>query len=238
MRRKLEPVVELDEFVRVAGLVLERSLEKPVGEPGIARKEGPVQVRSNRVGAATALVARLAIVAEAMDDPAEWLGRLVEFGAASVVFEAGDRQWLTIRERALEQHVADQTRRSSRGGEGEDAGSRQDLPAHVAVRASEKLIATADREKRATTFDERDELTVPGGNIVGNQQLIAILASAHIHEVRVLGYPLATPDRADSDVEITPFAPALQDGHVASVGIDVEQLRIHMGNHELHGMKR
>ena len=66
-----------------------------------------MEVGADRAAGAAALVAALAVVAEARDHAPERLGALVEERAAGVVLEAGQRAPLAGLELALEQDVAD-----------------------------------------------------------------------------------------------------------------------------------
>ena len=108
MRLTFELVGERLELGRVAaGPVGERLGEQPVGEPRVAGQQRAVQVRAEHAAGAAALVAALAVVAEAGEDAAERLGAVVEARPAGVVLEAGQRAPLAGLELALEQHVAD-----------------------------------------------------------------------------------------------------------------------------------
>ena len=66
-----------------------------------------MQVRADHAAGAAALVAALAVVAEAGEHAPERLGAVLEHRAAGVVLEAGQRARLAGLELALEQDVAD-----------------------------------------------------------------------------------------------------------------------------------
>ena len=124
MRRGLELVVERLEDRRLPARAVRRRLrEQPVGEPGVAREQRPVQVRADRAADPAALVAALAVVAEARDHASERLGALVEDRAAGVVLEPGERPRLAG-EVALEQDVADHPPLAREGLEREHADAR------------------------------------------------------------------------------------------------------------------
>ena len=72
---------------------------------GLRGQQRAVEVRAVDAAGAAALVAGLAVVAEARDHAAERLGALVEVRAAGVVLEAGERA--RSGPGAVEQHVAD-----------------------------------------------------------------------------------------------------------------------------------
>src|SRR3954468_13519975 len=102
MRLHLERIVERVEHRRfAAGLMGDRLCKQPVAEPRVAGQQRPVEVRTDRPARAATLVAALAVVPEARDDPAERLRALVQECSPGVVLEPGERARLA-RERALE----------------------------------------------------------------------------------------------------------------------------------------
>ena len=108
MCARLEHVGERLELRRLAaGPVRERLREQPVGEPRVAGKQRPVEVRPDRAADARALEAALAVVPEAGDHATEGLGAWVELGAARMVLEARERVDRARVELAPEQDVAD-----------------------------------------------------------------------------------------------------------------------------------
>ena len=120
---------------------------------GSAAAAGRAGTCRHAAGAA-ALVAALAVVAEAGDDAAERLGAGVEQRAARVVLEAGQRPPLARLQLALEQDVADHPPRPGdrvereerrRPGSSVAATSRYDAP--------EQLVAAADGEHRRAARD-------------------------------------------------------------------------------------
>src|SRR5690348_14471941 len=104
----LQLVPERLELGRLApGAMRERLRQQPVCEPGIARQQGPVEVRAEDTAGAAALEAALAVVSEACQHAPERLRAVLEHGAARVVLEARERAPLAGLELALEQDVAD-----------------------------------------------------------------------------------------------------------------------------------
>src|SRR5205085_12052133 len=93
--------------LRRARAVGERLRQQPVREPRVPRQERAVEVRADDPAGPAALVAALAVVAEARDDAAERLGAGIEVGPARVVLEARKRSLLARLQLALQQHVAD-----------------------------------------------------------------------------------------------------------------------------------
>src|SRR3954471_3920946 len=144
VRLPFELVGQRLECRRVAEAVGESLREHPVGEPGIAGKEWPVEIGADGTSDAAALVPALAVVAEAGDDATEGLGAAVEVCAAGVVLETGERAHDARRELALEQDVADHARLPGIRHEREEADAREIRSMEVAVRAAHELVAAAD----------------------------------------------------------------------------------------------
>ena len=71
---------------------LQREGDQVVGQPGVLGQQRAVQVGADQVVAAHALEPVAAVVAEAVQHPAEGAGAVAEVGAAAVVLEAGDRR--------------------------------------------------------------------------------------------------------------------------------------------------
>src|SRR5205085_8092243 len=92
--------------LRRARAVRERLREQPVREPRVARQERAVQVRPHDPAGPAALVAALAVVAEARDDAAERLGARVQVRPAGVVLEARECPFVARLTLALQQPVA------------------------------------------------------------------------------------------------------------------------------------
>ena len=191
MRLRLELVVQRLEDRRLAARAVRRRLrQQPIGEPGVAREQRPVQVRADRAADATALVAALAVVPEPGDHASERLGALVEDGAPGVVLEPGERP-LLARKGALEQDIADHPPLARVGLQREHAGAREVAAVAVAVEAAEELVAAADGECRGATGDRLAKPLALRGQVVCDQRLLAVLSAADVVEVVCPG-----PDRA------------------------------------------
>src|SRR5690348_5462961 len=160
---RLQPL--LDAAVR------ERLLEQPVGEPRVAREKRTVQIGAVRALVAAALEARLPVVPEPKDDPAERLGAVVQDGAARVVLEAG--QGLTG-PRALEKHVADHAALAGDRVERKQPDPRELHAGDVAVVSPEQLIPAAHGEERGAALDRLAERLALRRQVVCDELLFAI----------------------------------------------------------------
>jgi hypothetical protein len=107
MRLLFELVCKRLQLSTLAEAMLERPRQEPVGQPGVPRKERPVEVRADGRADPNALQAALAVVAEARHDPTERLRVGVEPRDSGVVLETGQRPAHTRLELALQQAVAD-----------------------------------------------------------------------------------------------------------------------------------
>ena len=71
--------------------------------------------------------------------------------------------------------------------------------------------------------------------VLGDEQLVAILAAADEVEVGGLGVErLADAQRPLLELEPAPFEAPPDDLHVAAVGVDREVLGVELAEHELH----
>ena len=185
MRARLERVRKRCELGRLAARAMgERLLEQPVGEPRVARQERAVEIGADRATDAAAFVAALAVVPEAGDDAAERLGTGIEPRAARVVLEAGERLPVARLELALEQDVADHPPLARDGLERQQADARHVLAVEAAVAAPEQLVAAAHREQCGAAADDRlvQRLRLRG-EVLGDEQLLTVLAAADVVEV-------------------------------------------------------
>ena len=92
MSPRLEDVVERLQLRWVATRCVSQSLrQEPVGQPRVPGQEWAVEVRPDGPPDAAALGARLAVVAESRDNPAERLRARVEPRPADVVLEPRKR---------------------------------------------------------------------------------------------------------------------------------------------------
>ena len=183
MRLRLELVVQRLEDRRLAARAVRRRLrQQPIGEPGVAREQRPVQVRADRAADSTALVAALAVVPESGDHTSERLGALVEDGAPGVVLEPGERPVLA-RKGALEQDIADHPPLARVGLQREHAGAREVAAVAVAVEAAEELVAAADGERRGAAGDPLAKPFALRSQVVCDQRLLSVLSAADVVEV-------------------------------------------------------
>ena len=190
MRLLFELVCERLQLRRLTEAVLERPRQEPVGQPRVARQEGPVEVRADRRADPHALEAALAVVAEAGHDPAERLRALVEARDAGVVLETGQRPAHARLELALQQAVADHAPLSGDRVEREDAGTRQLGAASPTVEPAEELVAAADGQHRGAARDRLADRLALRGEIGRDQRLLTILAAADVEQVVLPGAEL------------------------------------------------
>ena len=75
-------------------------------------------------------------------------------------------------------------------------------------------------------------------DVLSYQLLITILTTADIHEVGFIGNRLIAFNRSNDEVDRAPLGATSQYCDVPAVGVDVQQLWIHVGDQELHDVKR
>jgi hypothetical protein len=197
-----------------------------------------VEVRADGAADAAAFEPALAVVAEAGKDPTERLGTRVEEGPAGVVLEARQRVPLPGLELALEQYVADHPLGSRDRVQREQADPRELGSSQVAVRASEQLVAAADREHRGSAGRSLEHTVALPRQILGHERLLAVLAAADVEEVVLAGNDRLTErNRAHLDVVSPPRGATDEDGDVAAVGVDVQVVRIEMPDRDLHAAR-
>src|SRR5437899_1153856 len=210
----------------------ERLPEQPVGEPGVSRQERTVEVRADGSADPRSLVAALTVVAEAGDHAAERLGPRVEARTAHMVLEPGEGATHTRLELALEEDVADHAPLAGRALERQEAGAWHLLAVKAAVAAAEQLVTATDREERSAALEHgRAQRLGLRGEILRDEQLLPVLAAAHVIEVVVARDDrIVHPERRD--VELVPSKRCAPSEHrdVATVGIDVEVIRIEMAD--------
>ena len=144
-----------------------------------------------------------------------------------MVLEACDRPALPRHELALEQHVADHPPfpRDGLVREEPDAGERRAVAVEVA--AAEQLIAAADGEQRCARrgglLDRRPFV----GEVRRDQRLLAVLAAADVEQIVLAGpHLVAQRDGRHLELVAAEARPAVEDGDVAAIGVDVQVVRI------------
>ena len=184
---------------------------------------------------ATALEARVAVVAVARDDASERRRAVVEQRSAGVVLESGDHRRGAVAEVGFEQHVTDQPLLAGERLVREDSCARHPRAVAAAVAAPEQLIAAADGEHGRAGLDGPPQVVAPRREVGGDERLLAILAAADVDEVvrprleRVTGLDARHLERVPSQGG----APR-EHGDVAAVGVDVEVVRIEVGDRDPH----
>ena len=152
-----------------------------------------------------------------------------------MVLEAGQGPRITSFELALEEDVADHAPLAGNGVVGEKADPGKLRPRAVAVEAAEELIAAAYGQECCSGLHGFDERGALGGEVGGDERLLAVLAAADVVEVVLAGPDgLAETDRPVVQLDAAPRAPALEDGDVAAVRVDVQVLGIEVRDDELH----
>jgi hypothetical protein len=205
----------------------ERLRQQPVGEPGVARQQRPVQVRPEHASRATALEAALTVVAEAREHAPERLRARIELRPARMVLEPGQRSSPSRLELALDQDVADHARLAGDGLEREETDAGHVLAVEAAVAAAEQLVAAADGQDGRAARDRLVQRLRLVREVLGDEQLLAILASADVVEVvRARIDRVVRPDRRHPELVPPPGGPPREHGDVAAVGVDVEVVRI------------
>ena len=127
----------------------------------------------------------------------------------------------------LEQHVADHPPLARDRLERQEADARHVLAVEAAVAAAEQLVAAAHGEERGATAEhgllQRLRLR---GEVLGHEQLLAVLAAADVVEVVRAGDDrVVHAERGHVELVPAPGRAAREHGDVAAVGIDVEVVR-------------
>jgi hypothetical protein len=192
-----------------------------------------VQVGADHVAATHALAAVAAVVAVAREHATQRpLGR-AEIGTSAVVLEARDDA-RAVPKVGLDGAVADQPRSGlAHGVQVHQPNPREPLVAEL-VRAPEQLIAAADGEHHRTMAGGGVQgIPLGGRHVVGDGDLVAILAAADVEEVMGVGLEaLADGARGEREAEPAPLAACAQHGDVAAIGVDVHELRIERADAE------
>src|SRR6478736_5344830 len=227
MGRGLELVVERLEHGLRTRPPGDPERDQAVGEPGVLRQEGAVEVGADHVCLLDALAAVTAVVPMTVEDSAERLGFRAEVGATAVVLEPGEHPW-ALSEVDLDRDVADQSRpRITHGFEVRDPETGDRSVAEL-VAMAEQLIAAADCEQGGAIVGGRGDCVALGPeHVLGHQDLVAILAAADVDQV-VFGWiePLAGARCGVGEVDTPPLAAALEEDDVAPVRVDVHLIGI------------
>ena len=178
---------------------------------------------------------RLVVIIVAMADRrchgAEWTNFLTQVCAAGMVLVADHR---ALRDRGGEDHVVDEAvARSALGahrGHVDDAEALDRVLAQKPL-APQDLVAAADREQDAVVLDEARQVVAHAQQFLGREALLAVGAAAEEHDVgggKVAG--LAVLDAAHLHGDAALARTIGQDGHVAAVAVEVEQVGEQMGD--------
>ena len=98
-----------------------------------------------------------------------------------------------------------------------------------------QLIAAAHGEHRRPARDGRVQRLAVALQILGHEQLVAVLAAADEVEVGGFGVErLADAQRSLLELEPAPLEPPPDHLDVAAIGVDREVLRVELAEHELH----
>ena len=157
---------------------------------------------------------------------------------ARVVLEAGKRSPDAGVELALEQDVTDHPPLTGDGFEREKPDSRQVRAVKVTVRAAEQLVAAADGEDRRARLRRCDDPVALGGDVVGDQRLLTVLAAADVQQI-VRGRIHGVSNRQPAHVELVaaPSSAPRQHGDVSAVCVDVQVVRIEVPADRRHAAR-
>ena len=154
-----------------------------------------------------------------------------------MVLEARHRGRDAVSEVGLEQHIPDQPSLTRDGLERKELRARHPRSVSAPITASEKLVAAADGEERRACLDGSTEIGAARCQVGRDQRLLAVLAAADVDEVegprleRISGL-----DRGHLERVPAQRRPTREDGDVAAVGVDVEVVRVEMGDADLHAV--
>src|SRR4029079_6463726 len=143
--------------------------------PRIAREQRAVEVRPDRPTDPASLEPRRAVIAVAGHAAPERLGAVVEDRPAGMVLEAGDRASATLRQRALQEDVADHPRVARYRLVGEEPDALQPRSVAAPDTAPKQLIAAADRQERGAALHGLSDRTGAFGEIRRDHRLLSIL---------------------------------------------------------------
>jgi hypothetical protein len=220
------------------GAVLQRALKQPVGKPRVAWQQRTVEIGSDRRSKSATLVAALPVIPESVHHAPERVSFFVKFGSARVILEPGNPPRGPIDEIAFEQHVADETMIRCLSANGKQPCAGHLTARDVTVRMPKQLIPATDRQQRASGFYEAAQCGPTSRDVRRYELLITILASADVDEIRLARKLSSVINGAHRKLNATPGGTPIQHCDITAVGVDIEQLRVEMGDRQLHDLTR
>src|SRR5437763_3094483 len=217
----------------------QRRLDQAVRQPHVLRQQRPVEVGADHVPAMYSLQPVAAVVAVAPQHPAERPLAVAEIGAAAVVLEPRDHP-LAAAQVGLDRAVADQARpRLANGPEVHQAHARKRLVAHRVARP-EQLVAAAHRQdNRSPLGGGVQPVALRLDHVARHERLVAVLPAAHVEGV-VRCWIDGVPERrcCELEPEPAPLTARAQHRDVATVRVDVHELRIQRADAQGRGHQR
>src|SRR4051794_15917764 len=227
MRRGLERILQRREVARRQP---QSRRGQPVREPGVLGKQRTVEIGAEDRPvrpAADALPAVAVVVAVAVEHAPERRGALAEVRAPPVVLETGELL-RALAEIDLDGDVADQPRAGIADGlEVHETHAGEPLAAEL-VGVAEQLVAAADREYDAPALRGGVErVALDRGEVERAELLVTVLTAAEVEEIVRVRVDLVPEARAlELEADAAPLAAPLEQQQVATVGIDVHEIRI------------
>ena len=119
--------------------------------------------------------------------------------------------------------------------EREHAGAREPRPVASAIAAAEQLVAAADRQGRRPGRNRFTQRLAAAGQVGRDERLLAILAAADVDEVVVRRRQrVARVDPRHLDRVPAEGGPPLEHRDVAAIRVDVEVVRVEVGDADPH----
>ena len=99
------------------------------------------------------------------------------------------------------------------------------------IRVAEELIgATDDQHRQSRVCRRPQDRSFPRPQVLGEEPLLTVLPPAHEDEIEALvGQVVADPERPDHEVNPPPSAALAQADDITTVGVDVHEVGIEMG---------
>jgi len=143
-----------------------------------------------------------------------------------MILKADDRQLATLNI-DVNCDIADQASRPSDRIGIKDADTRHPHSINTRIPVSGELIATAHRQHHSAVCHDRPQMvSLCGGKIRCNQQLVAVLTTTEIIKVGVERQRLTEPTFVDLNLMAAPFKPPFEYRDVAAISIDIELFRV------------